>query len=139
MKVKNEKIISEKFLQVAGDHKNVIKQGESLGIITNSTDPSLIGAEQTVYWQRDIAIGHVGTERGYTITRSKDGDCFYSRYESTFKVIRKEFPKTETDSLLRHQFIGGTGKYSDIKGGYSCQGKKAEKEDTAKCEGEWEF
>ena len=137
--LKKEKILSERVLQVSGDFKNVIKQGESLNSITDSTDPNLIGAEQTVYWQLNIAIGHVGTERGYTITRSKDGDCFYSRYESTFKVIRKEFPKTETDSSSKHQFIRGTGKYSDLTGGYSCIGKKTEKEDTAKCEGEWEY
>lgn len=139
MSLKTEKIVSEKILQVKGDFKNVIKQGESLNIITDSTDPNLIGAEQTVYWQLNLRIGHVGTERGYTVTRSKDGDCFYSTYESTFKVIRKEFPKTERHSSSKHQFIGGTGKYSEMKGSYSCQGIKTEKEDTAKCEGEWEF
>jgi hypothetical protein len=139
MSLKNEKVVSEKILQVQGDFKNVIKQGERLNIITDSSDPSLIGAEQTVYWQLDIAIGHVGTERGYTITRTKDGDCFYSRYDSTFKVIRKQFPKTETDSISKHQFIRGTGKYSDLTGSYSCTAKKTEKEETAKCEGEWEY
>jgi hypothetical protein len=139
MSLKNEKVVSEKVLQVQGDFKNLIKQGERLNIITDSTEPSLIGAQQTVYWQLDIAIGHVGTERGYTITRTKDGDCFYSRYESTFKVIRKEFPKTETDSTSKHQFIRGTGKYSDLTGGYSCIGKRTQKADTEKCEGEWEY
>jgi hypothetical protein len=88
----------------------------------------------------DITYGQPGTERGYTITRTKDGDYFYSRYESTFKVIRKDFPKPEIESSSKHQFIGGTGKYADIKGSYSCQGKTTtDKEVTPKCEGEWEF
>jgi hypothetical protein len=139
MGLKKEKIVSEKILQVQGDFKNIIKQGESVNIITDSSDPNLVGAEQAVYWQMDIAIGHAGTERGFTVTRSKDGDYFYSRYEATFKVDKTKWPKSEIESSSKHQFIGGTGKYSEMKGSYSCQGKKTAKEDTAKCEGEWEF
>ena len=50
-----------------------LKQGVSLDMITDSTDPNLIGAEQTVYWQRDRVAGHPLNERGIVITRSKDG------------------------------------------------------------------
>ena len=78
--------------------------------------PNLIGAEQTVYWQRDIVIGHVGIERGYTITRPKDGGVFYSRYESTYKVIRKDFPKTEVQSSSKHQIFGGIKKFDGVNG-----------------------
>jgi hypothetical protein len=139
MSFKNEKIVSEKFLQVTGDYKNVMKQGESLNIITDSTDPNLIGAEQTVYWQYIRAIGYGTNERGITITRSKDGDCFYSKWESTLRVIKRDIVNWESESESRFQFIGGTGKYSEIKGGGACKGKRTPKEDTAKCEGEWEF
>ena len=137
--LKNEKIVSEKILQAYGSERIQIKQGESLNIITDSKDPSLIGAEQTVYWQRDIVIGHEGVERGYTITRTKDGEVFYSRYESTYKVIRKEWPKKEVQSAEKHQIIGGFKKFDSITGSYSCNGTQTEKEQTIKCEGEWEY
>jgi len=137
--LKNEKILSEKFLQVTGDFKNVVKQGESLNIITDSTDPNLIGAEQTVYWQYIRAIGYGSSERGITITRSKDGDCFYTKWESAFRVIKRDIGNVEYESESKFQFIGGTGKYNEIKGGGTCRGKRTPKEDSAKCEGEWEY
>ena len=137
--LKNEKVLSEKFLQVNGDFKNVIKQGESLNIITDSTDPNLIGAEQTVYWQYTRAIGHGVNEKGITITRSKNGDCFYTTWESAFRVIKRDLVNWESESESKFQFIGGTGKYNQIKGGGTCKGKRTPKEDSAKCEGEWEF
>ena len=35
-----------------------------------------------------IAIEHV-TERGITVTRSKDGDRFYTRWESILKTTKR--------------------------------------------------
>jgi len=137
--LKNEKIVSEKILHAYGSERIQIKQGESLYVILDSKDPSLMGAEQTVYWQQDIVIGHVGVERGYTITRTKDGDVFYSRYESTYKVIRKEWPKKEVQSSEKHQIFGGFQKFDSVTGSYSCHGTTTEKEQTIKCEGEWEY
>ena len=137
--LKQEKILSEKFLQVTGDFKNVIKQGESLYIITDSTDPKLIGAEQTAYRQYTRAIGYGSIERGITITRGKNGDCFYTAWESTFRITKRDLVNWETESESKFQFIGGTGKYNEIKGRGTCRGKRTPKEDTAKCEGEWEY
>ena len=138
--LKREKIVSEKMLHVYESFKEQVWQGESLYLIKDSNDPNLIGAEQTVYWQRDSSLARGGIERGYTITRTKDGDVFYSRYESTYKVIRKDFPKTEKQSSSKHQIFGGIKKFDDVNGSYSCDGIMNEnKEEIVKCQGEWEY
>lgn len=61
MSVKRGKWVSEKLLVPYGENSQMrldfqryeLKQGVNLDIITESTEPNLIGAEQTVYWQRD--------------------------------------------------------------------------------------
>ena len=147
MSTKREKWVSENLLIPYGDNSQMrldfqryeLKQGVSLDIITESTDPNLFGAEQTVYWQRDRAAGHPLTERGITIARSKDGDCLYFKWESTFKITKFDMLNWEFESKSQVQFIGGTGKYSDLRGSGNCRGKRTPKEDSAKCEGEWEY
>ena len=147
MSVKRGKWVSENLLVPYGENSQMrldfqryeLKQGVNLDIITESTEPNLIGAEQTVYWQRDRVAGHPLNERGIIITLSKDGDFLYSKWESTFKITNRDMLNWEFESESRFQFIGGTGKYSDIQGTGTCRGKRTPREDSAKCEGEWEF
>lgn len=141
MSTKMEKLISQNYLVASGDFRNVLKQGVSLNIITDHTDPNVIGAEETAYWLSDQLNGlqYTLTENGLTVTRSKDGDYFYSRWESILKTTKQDLANWELDSESSFQFIGGTGKYVGIKGGGTCRGKRTPKEDLAKCEGEWEY
>jgi len=147
MSTKRDKWISDNLLIPYGDQSQIrldfqrfeLKQGMSLDIITDSTDPNLIGAEQTVYWQRDRVAGHPLNERGIIITRSKDGDCIYAKWESIFKRTKVDMLSVEFDSESSFQYIGGTGKFSDIKGNGTCRGKRTPREDTSKCEGEWQY
>jgi hypothetical protein len=141
MSTKMEKLISENYLASSGDFRNVLKQGVSLVIITEHTDPDFIGAEQTAYWlsDRPNRLKYTLIERGITVTRNKDGDRFYTRWESILKTSKPDNVNWELESESSFQFIGGNGKYVDIKGGGTCRGKRTPKEDTAKCEGEWEY
>jgi len=141
MSTKMEKLISENYLASSGDFRNVLKQGVSLTIITEHTDPDVIGAEQTAYWvsDRPNRLRYTLIERGITVTRSKDGDRFYTRWESILKTSKPDTVNWELESESSFQFIGGNGKYVDIKGGGTCRGKRTPKEDLAKCEGEWEY
>ena len=124
MSTKREKWISENLLVPYGDPSQMrldfqryeLKQGVSLDMITDSTDPNLIGAEQTVYWLRDRVAGHPLNESAIIITRSKDGDCIYAKWESIFKRTKVDMLSVEFESESSFQFIGGTGKFSDIKG-----------------------
>lgn len=141
MNTKMEKLISENYLASSGDFRNVLKQGVSLNIITEHTDPNVIGAEQTAYWlsDRPNRLKYALIERGITVTQTKDGDRFYTRWESILKTSKPDTVNWELESESSFQFIGGNGKYVDIKGGGTCRGKRTPKEDLAKCEGEWEY
>lgn len=147
MSTKRDKWISDNLLIPYGDQSQIrldfqrfeLKQGMSLDIVTDSTDPNLIGAEQTVYWLRDRVAGHPLNERAIIITRSKDGDCIYAKWESIFKRTKVDMLSVEFESESSFRFIGGTGKFSDIKGSGTCRGKRTPKEDTSKCEGESEY
>jgi hypothetical protein len=103
------------------------------------TLPNLIGAEQNVNWLYNLAVGKSVNERAITITRTKDGDCFYTNRDVAFKVIKRDIAGREYESESTFQFTGGTGKYEDIKGGGTCRGKVTAKEVSSKCEGEWEY
>ena len=147
LSTKREKWVSENLFEAYGDksqiwidfQRYVLKQGVHLDIVSESTEPDLIGAEQTLYWQMDRVIGHPLNERGITVTRTKDGEYLYTKWESTMKLKWRDMANWEGDSEMRFQFIGGTGKNSALRGGGTCIGKRTPKEDTAKCEGELEF
>ena len=83
--------------------------------------------------------GHPLNESGIIITRSKDGDCLYSKWDPTFKITKLDMFNWELEFESRFQFIGGTGKYSDLKESGTCRGERTPIEDPAKCEGEWEY
>ena len=146
LSTKREKWISENLIEAYGDKGQIrmdfqrfeLKQGMSLDIVADSSDPNLIGAEQTIYWIRDRVAGHPMNERGISITRTKDGDCLYTKWESILKITKMDMLNWEFGSELRFEVIGGTGKYSDMKGIGTCRGKRTPREDTSKCEGEWE-
>ena len=140
---KGEKMSSSANLHDSNDLKNKITQWSRPAIIIEHTDPSLIGSEQTMHGQSNYSAymdrEAKGFSRGYTITKSKDGDCFYSKWESTWGVINLEHANWETNEEVKFQIIGGTGKYTNAKGSGSCQSKGNPKGVNAKCEGEWEF
>jgi hypothetical protein len=147
LSTKREKWVSENLLEAYGDRSQirmdfqryVLKQGVHLDIVSESTEPDLIGAEQTLYWQMDRVVGHPLNERGITVTRTKNGEYLYSKWESTMKLKWQDMANWEGDSEIRFQFLGGTGKYSDLRGGGTCIGKRTPKEDAARCEGELEY
>jgi hypothetical protein len=140
---KGEKMSSSTNLHDSNDLRNKITQWSRPAIITEHSDPSLVGSEQTVHGQSNYSAymdkEARGLSRGYTITKSKAGDCFYSKWESTWSVVTLAHADWETNEEVRFQIIGGTGKYSNAKGNGSCQSKGTPKGVNAKCEGEWEY
>jgi hypothetical protein len=112
-------------------------------IFTEHSDPSLIGAEQTIYGQSEFRAsmypGDKGTSMGYTLTRSKNGDCYNTRWETTWQLTVAGYINWESEAETKFHIFGGTGKYSDAKGSGSCRSKATAKGETSKCEGEWEF
>jgi hypothetical protein len=83
--------------------------------------------------------GDKGTSMGYTLTRSKNGDCYNTRWETTWQLTVAGYINWESEAEAKFHIFGGTGKYSDAKGSGSCRSKATAKGETSKCEGEWEF
>jgi hypothetical protein len=135
--------VSQTFLHDRTDQKYIITQWSRVDLFTEHSDPSLIGAEQTVYGQSDyrnfMGIGDGGVSWGYTVTRSKDGDSYYVRWESTWRLTVAHPTDWVTEVESKFQIFGGTGKYLNAKGSGICRSKGTAQGETAKCEGEWEY
>jgi hypothetical protein len=81
----------------------------------SSSDPDFDGGEQTTYGQWSKA-GADATERGY-FTILKDGDKAFAKYdECTWTIRTKEGGAWELSGSGKGKYIGGTGKFGDLKG-----------------------
>ena len=78
-----------------------------------STNPDFNGAELVNYLTLDSA----GTHHGYAIQVYPNGDKTYRRYEGTQKVAVKGDGVFEGHGEGKNTFLGGTGKFKDIRGG----------------------
>ena len=133
---KSGKMISETKISSPKDHNNEISQWVRSNIITEHTDPNFIGTESIIYVQTEyLNNGSGGKARGYTSIRGKDGDFIYIKWDHNMRF--NEGGGVDTESS--HQYIGGTGKYSNIKGNAVCKGLATAAGETTKCEGEWEL
>jgi hypothetical protein len=135
--------ISPTYLHDRTDQKYRITQWSRVDLFTEHSDPSLIGAEQTVYGQSDFRAfmdkGDGGVSWGYTVTRNKDGDCYYGRWEATWRVTVAHLTDWVSEAESKFQIFGGTGKYLNAKGSGICRSKATAQGETAKCEGELEY
>ena len=140
---KTEKDLSRIYLQDRTDTKYRIAQWSRLDVITDHNDPELVGAEQTLYIQsnslRSMYKGDKGVAWGYFITQSKGGDCYYSKFQSTYIITVASPTAWESEAEMKFQIFGGTGKYEGVRGSGTCKSKGTPMGETGKCEGEWEF
>ncbi len=140
---KGEKPSTVTNLHDPNDLKNKITQWSGSTIIVEHSDPSLVGSEQTMYGQSNFSAymdkDAKGFSWGYTISKSKEGDCIYSKWDSTWSVTTLAHADWMVNEEVKFQIIGGTGKYSSAKGTGSCQSKRTPKGRNVKCEGELEF
>jgi hypothetical protein len=140
---KSERSLSEIFIHDRTDQKHRIRQWSRLDVITEHTDRDLVGAEQTVYGQADFRAsmykGDKATGWGYMVTRSKDEDCFYAKYQTMMTIIEVKGWTWDTETEIKIEIFGGTGKYLGAKGSGICRSKGSGGVEIAKCEGEWEY
>ena len=100
-----------------------------------STNPDFNDMEVINYGQADSIAG-TGSHNGYSFYYHKSGDKAYTKWTGTHKTKIKEDKSWESYAEGKIKFIGGTGKFKDIKGGgtYTCT-HTAKKES---CEGLFE-
>ena len=78
--------------------------------------------EVRVYNQDNTVAGN-GMHRGYEVHIFKNGDKAYTKYEGTHKVTTKEGGAWEVTYEGTQSYVGGTGRYKDIKGSGTYKGR----------------
>jgi hypothetical protein len=77
--------------------------------------PELVSSEDWGYAQADSYAG-TGTHSGYTISYYENGDQTFQKWTGTHKTTINEDGSWEHKYEGTYQYIGGTGKFQDIKG-----------------------
>ena len=87
-----------------------------------STNPNFGEAWTNAVVQQDN-FGADVTERGYGTGHYQDGDVSYIGFEGAVKTTRKDDGDFDTVGQGRFTFLGGTGKFKNIKesGTYTCK------------------
>ena len=100
--------------------KHELTQNVSFRALT-STNPDFNNLEVINYGQSDSIAGS-GTHKGYSFYYHKNGDKSFVKFEGTHKTSFKEDKSWETNAEGKLEFVGGTGMFSNIKGGgaYTC-------------------
>jgi hypothetical protein len=87
--------------------------------VISSKDPDFDGSEQTVYAHHD-EYGPSGTQDGYLLYTLKSGEKIWAKFNS---VDANDPASSETTYQGVFRFIGGTGKFVNIRGGGHYEGK----------------
>jgi hypothetical protein len=86
----------------------------------SSKDADFDASEQTVYAHQD-AYGGSGTSVGYFLYTLKSGEKIWARFDSIYST-KPARGSWETTYHGVFQFVGGTGKYVNVRGGGHYQG-----------------
>jgi hypothetical protein len=108
------KDISRNDVNPGDNPKHKMTQSVRIDIIKYS-DPDFGSSKDWVYVQSDSYAG-TGTNRGYTISNYENGDQTYQKWEGTHQTAVKENGGWESKYEGTYQFLGGTGKFENIKG-----------------------
>jgi hypothetical protein len=105
---------------------------------TTSSDPDFNQLQGLIYGQGD-QVAYTGSSNGYVILFQKDGAEIYISLEGTQKAITKEAAIVGQIKEAKLRFIGGTGKFKNIKGTGTAQGMETEEGSTGNWEAEVEY
>ncbi len=105
---------------------------------TKSADPDWDGANAVVHGQSDQIEGS-GSHRGYATHSHADGSETHFSYEGNHTTTVHEEGAWETALEGTFQWTGGSGKFSNIKGGGTYGGRGTPEEVTESWDGEVEY
>jgi hypothetical protein len=80
-------------------------------------------AEEVVAYEQSDSVAGSGSHRSYAVNRLKNGEERYEKAEGTHKTTVKAGGAWETTFEGKFEWIGGTGKYKNIKGGGTYKGR----------------
>jgi len=113
--------------------KHEITQEIGLGDLKFS-NPDFKVKEEWTYGQSDTIDGS-GTQRGYFLDTHEDGSHTYGTFQGTVKTSSKPDGSWETIWEGTYQYVGGSGKYKNIKGGGTYKGKASSQDPGGREEG----
>jgi hypothetical protein len=105
---------------------------------TTSSDPDFNQLKGLIYGQGD-QVAYTGSSNGYVILFQKDGAEIYIGFEGTGAAITKEGAIVGQTKENKLRFIGGTGKFKNIKGTGTAKGRETEEGSTGNWEAEVEY
>lgn len=103
----------------------------------SSSDPDFDGSRYINYEQVDQIAG-TGSHRGYGRQITKSGDEIYHKWEGSHKTIVKD-GTWESSFQGKFEYVGGTGKFKNIKGGGTYKGTVSPRGGAGNWEGEAEY
>jgi hypothetical protein len=74
-------------------------------------------------YNQDNTVAGSGVHRGYEVHIFKNGDMAYTKYEGTHQVITKDGGAWEVTYQGTQSYVGGTGRYKDIRGPGTYKGR----------------
>lgn len=104
--------VSETKSTPVPDHEFV--QGVYVDLVKTKS-PEFDVIESRIVNQDDTPNGD-GRHRGVEILIFSNGDTAIDNYEGTHKVITKEGGAWEVNYVGKYEFVGGTGRFKNIKG-----------------------
>jgi hypothetical protein len=136
---KHEPPIARTVVSLGDDPKHELTVLSIHRVTTTSSDPDFNETEMMFYEQDDEVAG-TGTHRGYYRRLHKNGDIDYGTYEGTHKAsVKEDGSWLETTWEGTWKSNGGAGKFKNIKGGGTYQGKATAQEAFSDFEGEVEY
>lgn len=105
---------------------------------TRSTDPDFDKVTATVYEQTD-SVRDKGTHRGYRIQCHANGDKTFVKYHGTHQLAKNQERPHKVHIEGVWEFTGGTGRFSEIKGGGNYSGMETPEGLVLKWKGEVEY
>jgi hypothetical protein len=113
-----------------------IVQSIRLDTVTSS-DPDFNGSRYINYEQVDQVAG-TGSHRGYGKQITKNGDEIYWKWEGSHQTVAKD-GAWESTFQGTFQYVGGTGKFRNIKGSGTYKGTVSPKGGAGNWEAEVEY
>jgi len=106
--------------------------------VISCSDPEWVGMELWTYDQNDRMGGKV-SDRGYNVYLLKSGEKVFVRFESPLTITAKEGGAWEITGEGSYEYIGGTGKFKDLKGRGTYKAKITPEMGISIWEGEMEY
>lgn len=91
------------------------------------SSPDFKPVEEWIHIQTDQTDG-TGSHKGYYIMFHRGGDQTYGTFEGTHKTVAKDDGSWATTWEGTYRYVGGTGKYKNIKGAGTYKGRASPKE-----------